>query len=78
MPYVIWNFWELMRHYNVWQLGIVIEFLSDSQAMGHHYVSKSGDIRVPRERVEQYFRPMVEYAQQQCTPLELSARASQM
>jgi hypothetical protein len=62
-----------MRHYNVWQLGIVLGFLGDAQAVAHFRKGTTSDSPVPRERIDQYYKPSVEYAQRQCADIELSA-----
>ena len=73
MQIVLCNLLVIMRHYNVWQLGIAIGFLSEAESIGQLRKSNSDDGPVPRERIEQYYRPSVEYARQQCVPIELSA-----
>jgi hypothetical protein len=58
-----------VHHYNVWQLAIVFDFLKATEVLA----GKDGDGPVSRERVEQYYRPSVEYARRQCEFIELSA-----
>ena len=65
----LWALWEIMRHYNVWQLVTAVSMLSGTEALA----AKDGDGPVPRERIDQYYRPAIEYARQQCASSELSA-----
>jgi hypothetical protein len=68
------NLWELMNNYNVWQLAVVIGFLSETESIGElRKNAPAGDTPVPRDRIEQYYRPMVEYTKVQCQIVELSA-----
>jgi hypothetical protein len=63
-----------MRHYNVWQLAHAIAFLQsgqqdadfkDSFGPGHW------ESRVPDERMNNYFVPMLRYCESECKELEL-------
>jgi hypothetical protein len=63
-----------MRHYNVWQLAHAIAFLENAQLQAEFEQARNnGDSRVPDERMNNLFVPMIRYCQTQCEQLELSA-----
>jgi hypothetical protein len=61
-----------VNHYNVWQLGLVIEFLTDATCLAGAQTIR-GDNAVPLERIEKFYLPTIKYAQQQFTSIELGA-----
>ncbi len=64
---------EIMRYYNVWQLARAIEFLQETVIAGEFNSSNLGPIRVPDERMNHWYVPMLRYCQTQCEQLELAA-----
>ncbi len=58
-----------MHRYHVWQLAAAISMLSGTEALA----GRDGDGPVPRERIDQFYRPAIELARQQCALAELSA-----
>jgi hypothetical protein len=72
MPSVrVLSLWELMRHYNVWQLGKVLAYWKEAEC----FCALNGNmgLAVPSEMVEGSYKPMLKYTRQQCELLELGA-----
>jgi len=63
---------EIVNHYNVWQLGLVIRALTEVVNAAEAHKIK-GDEPVSRERIDRFHRPNVEYAARQCVQIELYA-----
>jgi hypothetical protein len=70
----LWSIAEFMRHYNVWQLAHSVRFLTDVKWEAS-YVCDHGEehTRVPQERVDTYFGPLLNLARLQIETLELKA-----
>jgi hypothetical protein len=63
-----------MRHYNVWQLAHVIDFLRETELLAEHYCSREqGDAPVPEERMNHYYVPSLKYAHTQLEAIELTS-----
>ena len=73
LPLQILTFGDIMRHYNVWQLAHAIAFLESAQRdaeFKQEFTEK--DSRVPDERMNNYFVPMLKLCESECRQLELN------
>ncbi|MFZ0737261.1 MAG: hypothetical protein WBL70_02540 [Candidatus Acidiferrales bacterium] len=69
------TFQDVMRHYNVWQLAHAIAFLQEAQQDADFkdvFASDHWTSRVPDERMNNYYRPMLQYCESECKELELT------
>lgn len=76
-PKHILSFEEIMRHYNVWHLAHAIAFLQSVQQFSEFksdvvVISVTDEQRVPDERMNNYYVPMLKFCEGECKQLELS------
>src|SRR5260370_20575712 len=70
---------DIMRHYNVWQLGIIIAYWKEVELSGKLYTETGrGKEPPPPQVVEKSYRLMVQYSRDVCTRAELASALNRL
>lgn len=73
-PYGLVSLWDILNHYNVWQLAKAIAEIDELKCLHDNLVmSGNGDRLVERPWIEIRVSPFIHYCRLQCVQLELQA-----
>jgi hypothetical protein len=74
----IWSLSEIMRSYNVWQLAHSLAYLTQMQLDAEERLRAQEDAKVPVERMNNWYVPLLKLCQAECERLELTAAINRM